>query len=76
MRKYFFFIKNTQLIKKINIICTNEHNNILNNKKEWDVLFNNQIIFGDYYKTPFLVRSAALFSEIMPRASIRQGLVF
>ena len=48
----------------------------LNNKKEWDVLFNNQIIFGDYYKTPFLVRSAALFSEIMPRASIRQGLVF
>jgi len=45
-------------------------------KKEWDILFNNQIISGDYSKTPFLVRSAALFAEIIPRASIRQGLSF
>ena len=39
-------------------------------------LFNNQIIFGDYSKTSFLVRSAALFTGIMLRASIRQGLLF
>jgi len=39
-------------------------------------LFKNQIISGDYSKTPFLVRSAALFTEIMPRASTRQGLLF
>ena len=32
-------------------------------KKEWNILFKNQIIFGDYSKTPFLVRSAALFTE-------------
>ncbi|KAG4102570.1 hypothetical protein H8356DRAFT_1324470 [Neocallimastix lanati (nom. inval.)] len=48
----------------------------LNYKKEWNILFKNQIISGDYSKTPFLVRSAALFSEIMPRASTRQGLLF
>jgi len=47
-----------------------------NYKKEWNILFKNQIIFGDYSKTPFLVRSAALFTEIMPRASTRQGLLF
>ena len=35
----------------------------LNYKKEWDVLFKNQIISGDYSKTSFLV------TEIMPRAS-------
>jgi len=40
-----------------------------NYKKEWNNLFKNQIISGDYSKTPFLVRSAALFTEIMPRAS-------
>ena len=48
----------------------------INYKKEWDILFKNQNISGDYSKTPFLVRSAALFIEIMPRASIRQGLLF
>jgi len=39
-------------------------------------LFNPQIISGDHSKMPFMVRSAALFTEIMPRASIRQGLLF
>jgi len=48
----------------------------LNYKKEWNILFNNQIISGDYSKTPFLVRSVALFTEIMPCASTRQGLLF
>jgi len=49
----------------------------LNYKKEWNnILFKNQIIFGDYSKTPFLVRSAALFTEIMPWASTQQGLLF
>jgi len=38
----------------------------LNYKKEWDVLFNDQIISGDYSKMPFLVRYAAPFIEIMP----------
>jgi len=37
-------------------------------------LFNNQIISGDYSKTPFLVRSEALFTEIIPRTSTRQRL--
>ena len=48
----------------------------LNYKKEWNILFKNQIISGDCSKTPFLVRSAALFTKIMPRASARQGLLF
>ena len=48
----------------------------LNYKKEWNVLFKNQIISSDYSETPFLERSAALFTEIMPRASTRQGLLF
>ena len=48
----------------------------LNYKKEWDILFKNQIISGDKSKTPFLVRFAALFTEIMPQASTRQGLLF
>jgi len=48
----------------------------LNYKKEWNILFKNQIISGDYSKKPFLVRSAAFFTEIMPRASTRQGLLF
>ena len=48
----------------------------LNYKEEWNILFKNQIISGDYSKKPFLVRSAALFTEIMPRASTRQGLLF
>ena len=48
----------------------------LNYKKEWNILLKNQIISGDYSKTPFLVRSAALFTEIMTRASTRQGLLF
>ena len=47
-----------------------------NYKKEWNILFKNQIISGDYSKIPFLVRSAALFTEIMPRASTRQVLLF
>jgi len=42
----------------------------LNYKKEGVVLFNNQIISGDYSKTPFLMRSSALFIEIMSRNSI------
>jgi len=48
----------------------------LNYKKDWDVLLKNQINSEDYSKTPFLVRSAALFTEIMPRFSTRQGLSF
>ena len=48
----------------------------LNYKKEWDILLKYQIISGNYSKTPFLVRSAALLKEIMPRASTRQGLLF
>jgi len=48
----------------------------LNYKKEWDVLFKNQIISGDYSKKPFSVRFAALFTEIMSRASTPQGLLF
>jgi len=47
----------------------------LNYKKEWDVLFNNQNISGDYSKTPFLVRSVTLFTEIMPMASTCQWLL-
>ena len=41
-----------------------------------DDMFNNQIISGNYYKMSFLIRSAALFTEIMSRASTSQGLVF
>ncbi|KAG4102823.1 hypothetical protein H8356DRAFT_1420681 [Neocallimastix lanati (nom. inval.)] len=48
----------------------------LNYKKKRDVLFKNQIITGDYSKTPFLMRSAALFTEIKLRVSSRQGLLF
>ena len=48
----------------------------LNYIKEWDILFKNQIISGKYSKTPFLMRSAAFFAEIMPRASTQQGLLF
>ena len=48
----------------------------LNYKKEWVILFKNQNIIGDYSKTPFLVRSVALLTEIMPRAITRQGLLF
>ena len=45
-------------------------------KKEWDVLFNNQIISGDYSKLSFLVRSVDFLTEIMPKASTRLGLLF
>ena len=48
----------------------------LNYKKEWNVLFKNQIISGDYSKTSFLVRSTVLFTKIMTTASIRQGILF
>jgi len=48
----------------------------LNYKKKWDALFKNKIIYGDYSKTPFLVRSSVLFTDIIPRASTRQGLLF
>jgi len=48
----------------------------LNYKKEWDVLFNKQIISGDYLKMSFLVRSATLFTEIVLRTSIQQELLF
>ena len=47
----------------------------LNYKKEWNILFKNQIISGDYSETPFLVRSESLITEIMPRASTRQGVI-
>jgi len=47
----------------------------LDYKKEWDNLFNNQIISGDYSKTSFLARYVALFIEIKPRASTRQESV-
>jgi len=46
----------------------------INYKKEWFVLFKDQIISGDYSKTPFLVLSTSPFTEIMPRANTRQGL--
>jgi len=39
-------------------------------------LFKNQIISVDCSKKTFLVRSTALFKEIMPRASTQQGLLF
>ena len=39
-------------------------------------MFKNQVISGDYSKTPFLMRFAALVTEIMPQASTRQGLLF
>jgi len=45
-------------------------------KKVWNVLFNNQIVFGDYSRTPSLVRSGTILRKIMTRASIRQGLLF
>jgi len=48
----------------------------LNYTKEWDILLKNQINSGDYSKTPFLVQSAALLTEILPLASTRQGLLF
>jgi len=48
----------------------------LNYKNEWDILFKNQIISDDYSKTPFLMRSATLFTEIIPRASTLQKLLF
>ena len=45
-------------------------------KKEWDVLFIiKSFLVGDNSKTPIFLRSAALFTEIMPRASTRQGLL-
>ncbi|KAG4088306.1 hypothetical protein H8356DRAFT_1432951 [Neocallimastix lanati (nom. inval.)] len=48
----------------------------LNYKKEWDVLFNKQIISGDYLKMSFLVGSVTLFTEIVLRTSIQQELLF
>jgi len=48
----------------------------LNYKKEWDILFNNQIISGNYSKTPFLMRSASLLTEIITMASTLQKLLF
>jgi len=48
----------------------------LNYSKEWYVLFNKQIISWNYSKTLSLVRTTAIFIEIMPRASIRQRLIF
>jgi len=48
----------------------------LNYMKEWVILLKNQIISCDYSKTSFLVKSATLFTEIIPSASIRQGLLF
>ena len=48
----------------------------LNYKKEWNILFKSQIIFSDYSKTPFLVRSTSLITEIMLQTSTRQGLLY
>jgi len=47
-------------------------------KRNGIFLLKNQIISDDYSKTLFLVRSAALFTEIMPRprASNQQGFLF
>ena len=39
-------------------------------------MFKNQITSGDYSTTPFLVRSVAIFTDIIPRASTRQGLIY
>jgi len=42
----------------------------LNYEKEWDFCLRTKSFL---IKTPFLVLSATLFTEIMPRASTRQG---
>ena len=39
-------------------------------------MFKSQIIFSDYSKTPFLVRSTSLITEIMLQTSTRQGLLY
>jgi len=39
-------------------------------------MFKNQIISGNYSKTPFFVRFVALLIEIMPRPITRQVLIF
>ncbi|KAG4091652.1 hypothetical protein H8356DRAFT_1335456 [Neocallimastix lanati (nom. inval.)] len=53
-----------------------ENNSIIsNNVVNRSISFNrNQIISSDYSKTPFLVRFAALFTEIMSRASYKRKL--
>ncbi|KAG4083597.1 hypothetical protein H8356DRAFT_1380959 [Neocallimastix lanati (nom. inval.)] len=83
-------VTNNVLNRSIDDYCIN-FSNFLNNecaniygrdiidlkyKKVWNVLFNNQIVFGDYSRTPSLVRSGTILRKIMTRASIRQGLLF
>jgi len=44
---------------------------------KWDVLFNNQIIFGDYSKTSFLMWSAtSLLQELCLRLVLNKWLLF
>jgi uncharacterized protein (DUF2062 family) len=46
-------------------------------KKEWDILFMNQIISGDYLKNPILgTIYDSLILKIMLRVSTRHGLLF
>ncbi|KAG4097844.1 hypothetical protein H8356DRAFT_1424945 [Neocallimastix lanati (nom. inval.)] len=74
---YFDPVTNNIVNRLVGENCVNINADIidLNYKKEWDVLFNNQNISGDYSKTPFLVRSVTLFTEIMPMASTCQWLL-
>ncbi|KAG4091656.1 hypothetical protein H8356DRAFT_1335472 [Neocallimastix lanati (nom. inval.)] len=62
--------------KKVPQKYDSENNSIIsNNVVNRSISFNrNEIISGDYSKTPFLVRFAALFTEIMPRASYKRKL--
>jgi len=62
------------VVANIIIITSFRHLLILHYKKEWDVLFKNQIISGNYFKTLFLgaiCGSLFFLQEIMPRASIQ-----
>ncbi|KAG4094615.1 hypothetical protein H8356DRAFT_1427789 [Neocallimastix lanati (nom. inval.)] len=52
-------------IVAINLVNSSIGENRANLKRKWDILFKNQIISGDYSKTPFLVLSAALLIQIM-----------
>ncbi|KAG4090309.1 hypothetical protein H8356DRAFT_1352516 [Neocallimastix lanati (nom. inval.)] len=64
---------------KNNSVVTNNAVNKSIDEKRFNIsnfLNYDQIISGDYSKTPFLVRFVALFIEIMPWASTRQGLLF
>ncbi|KAG4091653.1 hypothetical protein H8356DRAFT_1335457 [Neocallimastix lanati (nom. inval.)] len=84
IRHYSFDNTNTEIITHNNgrgVIIDewendSENNSIIsNNVVNRSISFNrNQIISSDYSKTPFLVRFAALFTEIMSRASYKRKL--